>query len=142
MEVRVMSKATENFIRQHHEILGMAGEISGLLKADLTLEDAAKIRNLLSNLAGKVSIHLAMEDNGLYPRLKESKDPAVQKTTLEFIREMGDIMEKFKAYSDRWPIPRSIHESPVRFIGETKLIFDALQNRIERENTILYPLLP
>jgi len=136
-----MKSSTENFVRQHTEILDMAGEILGLLKADLSLDEASKIRNMLSTLAGKVSIHLAMEDNGLYPRLKESKDPAVQKTTLEFIREMGDIMEKFKAYNERWPVPRSIHEAPSQFIVETKLIFAALQNRIERENTLLYPLI-
>jgi hemerythrin-like domain-containing protein len=136
-----MKSTTENFIRQHNEILELAGEISSLLKADLSLEDAAEIRNMLSTLAGKVSIHLAMEDNGLYPRLKESNDPVTLKTTMEFIREMGDIMDKFKTYNDRWPIPHSIHEAPEKFITETKLIFAALQNRIERENSILYPLI-
>lgn len=136
-----MKSSTENFVRQHNEILDLAGEITGLLKADLTLDDASQIRNMLSTLAGKVSIHLAMEDNGLYPRLKESKDPVIQKTTQEFIREMGDILEKFKSYNDRWPIPRTIHEAPSQFITETKLIFSALQNRIERENIMLYPLI-
>lgn len=136
-----MKSSTENFVRQHNEILELTREISGLLKSDLTMDDASKIRNMLSMLAGKVSIHLAMEDNGLYPRLKESKDPVIQKTTLEFIREMGDIMEKFKAYNERWQVPRSIYEAPAQYINETKLIFAALQNRIERENTILYPLI-
>src|SRR4029453_4097984 len=57
---------TDKFRQQHDEILAIVGELNDKLKAKA---DAQALRSVLSNLAGKLNFHLAMEDKALYPRI-------------------------------------------------------------------------
>jgi hemerythrin-like domain-containing protein len=133
--------ATASFRKQHDELLAVAGEIGKLLDASRLADDAASARTLLSNLAGKLKIHLAMEDKTLYPRLMQDPDPKVSAMAKRFADEMGGIAEVFGGYMERWPTARAIQEAPQRFVTDTQKLFGALSTRIDRENNQLYPLL-
>ncbi|MBI5826857.1 MAG: hypothetical protein HZB22_03925 [Deltaproteobacteria bacterium] len=52
---------TEHFRQAHDELLQAVGEISKLLTPADIQKDAAKVRSLLSRLAGKLLVHLQME---------------------------------------------------------------------------------
>ncbi|NOY39974.1 MAG: hemerythrin domain-containing protein [Nitrospirae bacterium] len=82
-----------------------------------------------------------MEDNSLYPRLLASKDEKIRKIAKQFIEEIGGIAPAFNNYLNKWPNPASIESNPSDFINETRDLFNALKNRIDRENNILYPLI-
>lgn len=127
---------TDKFRTQHNDILGVAQEISQQLKANA---DAATLRKLLSNLAGKLNFHLAMEDKALYPRLMERKDSQVKQLATKFMNEMGGLGEAFAAYNNKWQIS-AIRSDTVQFANETRQVFAALTQRIARENRELYPL--
>ena len=129
------------FRRQHRQLLKITIEISNLLDPKGLAEDASNIRSLLSHLAGKLSVHLSMEDKYLYPNLLDSKDTRVSSLAKQYIDEMGDIKEVFGAYVKIWPSPTAIQNDPIKFINETKGIFEALQKRIDREDSNLYPLI-
>jgi hemerythrin-like domain-containing protein len=127
---------TEKFRLQHNEILGVAGEITEELRGK---GDAAVMRKLLSNLAGKLNFHLALEDNALYPRLMERKDSKANVMAKKFLHEMGGLGQAFTAYNNKWQVS-AIRSDPSGFANETRAVFSALTQRIAKENRELYPL--
>lgn len=131
---------TASFRRQHSEMLDIAIEISGLLNPIDLAKDASKVRGLLSALAGKLTVHLSMEDKSLYPNLFNSQDARISSLAKQYVEEMGNIKEVFGTYIKNWPSPTAIQNDPVKFINETKVIFEALQKRIKREDTELYSM--
>jgi hemerythrin-like domain-containing protein len=128
---------TARFRRQHDEIMAIVQEISSLLTNDLK-KDARKVPQLLSTLAGKLTVHLAMEDNALYPSLL--KDDQLRPLAEEFMGEMGGISATFKEYVRKWPDAGTIEARAAEFIEETKRVFDVLHERITREDQELYPM--
>jgi hypothetical protein len=127
---------TEKFRTQHSEILAIAKDMTTELKGE---GDAAVLRKLLSNLAGKLNFHLAMEDQALYPRLMERKDADAKGMAKKFMDEMGGLGKVFGTYNDKWQVS-AIRKDPAGFASETQAVFAALTKRIQRENTELYPL--
>lgn len=126
---------TDKFRTQHEEILALAGEISEELKGK---GDAGAMRKLLSNLAGKVNFHLAMEDKALYPRLMQ-QDTQTSKLASRFQKEMGGLAGVFLEYNGKWTLS-AIKADAAGFATETRKVFGALAHRIDRENKDLYPL--
>jgi hemerythrin-like domain-containing protein len=133
-----MSK-TAQFRRQHGEIVEIVGQIEACLAPGKLPAAAAAVRSALSTLAGKLSIHLSMEDQSLYPRLKAHADKELRETAAKFDTEMSSIKAAFLAYNRKWS-EQAIKNDPAGFAGETKQIFAALASRIQRENNVLYPL--
>lgn len=132
--------ATAHLRRQHEELVNLVGEISGHLDSRMNDTTANSVFDLLTTLTGKVKLHLAMEDNSLYPRMIESPIAEAAETARKFQTEMGDLSKVYLDYANRWNSPRSIGQDASTFIAETKAVFNALGKRIERENTQLYPL--
>jgi hypothetical protein len=126
---------TDKFRQQHVEILGIVGELNDKLKAK---EDAQVLRSVLSNLAGKLNFHLAMEDKALYPRIM-TKDAKAKAMATKFMDEMGGLGDAFAAYNSKWQTA-AIRKDPAGFADETRKVFAALGKRIARENAELYPL--
>ncbi|HEC97974.1 MAG TPA: hypothetical protein ENI58_07480 [Nitrospirae bacterium] len=69
------------------------------------------------------------------------KDEKIKKVAIQFLEEIGGIAPAFNNYLNKWANPASIERNPSEFINETNELFNALKNRIERENNILYPLI-
>ena len=130
---------TDNFRRQHDEILALAGDIAARLQPDTLRAEARAVRALLSALAGKLAIHLAMEDKALYPRMAEAGVEDCAALASAFMKEMGGLGAVFAAYNQQWQAA-AIAADPAGFGRHTREVFGALGKRIERENRQLYPL--
>lgn len=131
---------TENLKRQHKELVQVVTGLVSLLQADKLIKDATTARGLLAILAGKLTVHLQMEDKSLYPHLLSHKNDRLISLTTKYINEMGGIKESFEAFLKRWPTSARIQENPEGFIRETKGVIDILSNRISKEDKELYPL--
>lgn len=131
---------TQKFRDQHRDIEALAAQIASHLKADALARDAAPVRALLSQLAGKVNVHLAMEDNALYPALLKHPTPAVQAKARAYQEDMGGIKQAFTAYLASYPSAQAIQADPRGFIQATTGITEALARRIRAEDTDLYAL--
>jgi hemerythrin-like domain-containing protein len=132
--------STDRFVVQHEDLLKIAGQMAALFNAGDLEKDASTMRSLLSMLAGKLKIHLALEDEHLYPKLLQHSDAQVRETAKFFVHEMGGIADAFTQYMEKWPTPSSIQANPQSFIDDTSGIFKVLGERIEKENSKLYPL--
>lgn len=128
---------TDNFKRQHQEMLGIVGDIVGKLKSQPA--DAKALRTLLSALAGKLTVHLAMEDKALYPRLAQANVDNSRALANAFQQEMGGLAGIFADYNQKWQ-QNAIQADPGGFALATQEVFGALGRRIARENAELYPL--
>lgn len=134
-----MSK-TERYRTQHGEIMRLAGDLERELVSKTLAADAGKAREVLSQLTGKLLVHLAAEDNLLYPQLLKSSESATRSVAERFSAEMKPISESFKSYASRWASARTIQTDAEGFVKETRAICKALGERIRREHAELYPL--
>ncbi len=116
---------TKRYRDKHDELLKIATEISSHLNVDEISNSANEVRSLLSQLLGKLNVHLAMEDKSLYPRLLDHSDERVKSTAKKFIDEMGDVGKIVNSYNDKWSNASKIEKDPNAFIEQTKGIFDA-----------------
>lgn len=131
---------TEPLRKHHAELAEAVGQISASLDPQRLAKSAGEIRSRLSALIGKLSIHLAMEDNSLYPSLAKHADAKVRDIGAKFAREMAGVKPALEAYGKKWS-EAEIMRDAATFCTETRKLFAVLGDRIKRENTELYPLL-
>ncbi|MCC6751783.1 MAG: hemerythrin domain-containing protein [Deltaproteobacteria bacterium] len=131
---------TDNLVKVHRELLDLAKEMSASLVPAKVATDAETIRKQLSAFAGKLSVHLAMEDKSFYPRLLASTDSKVVATAKRFLDEVGGLGKAFSDYNGKWLTAKAIQADANGFIAESKKIFAALGDRIAKEEKELYPL--
>lgn len=132
---------TSNFRRQHADMLALAADIQNMMAEPITDDSAKLISQALMKLTGKLKIHLAQEDQSLYPRAAESADTNMASVAKQFQREMGGLSETYLTFASRWQTPSAIGGNPAGFKSETEGVFKALAARINRENRELYPLI-
>jgi methyl-accepting chemotaxis protein len=130
--------ATARFRKQHEELGALAGKFAATLDAEALETDAHAARKLLSELAGKITMHLAMEDKHLYPSLVASRDTHTRELATRYMAEMGSIAEVFTAYTQRWSSAGVIQKNAAAFVKESNDILSTLGARIKRENSELY----
>lgn len=131
--------ATDNFRKQHADIAEIVAEIQKMLEPQKLADASSKVRARLSSLLGKITVHLAMEDNSLYPRCQKHDDPALSQTAEKFAAEMSGLKGALDAFSKKWS-DAAIGANAAAFCAEARQLFATLNDRIKRENTVFYPL--
>jgi hypothetical protein len=125
---------------QHADIMRVATELEKQLVPTKLAENSFETWKTLSDIGGKITVHLADEDRWLYRQLGTSSDPSVKATAVRFAEEMGSIAQVFKTYEVRWTAVNAIKNDPETFVAETHAILKVLKERIYREHHELYPL--
>jgi hypothetical protein len=131
---------SDRYREQHVELAELATQLVRSAERAQSEEDCAALRSDLSRLAGKLLVHLGMEDDNLYPTLAKHPDAEIRATAEQFSREMGGIAQAFTAYTGKW-VGSAIKADPRGFANETRDIVAVLSRRIQSENTRLYPLI-
>lgn len=127
-----------NYLEQHKTVEAEIAIIKSLMNTDDILQNIEEIALHVSTLAGKIKIHLSMEDKYLYPNLQKSDDEQVKKLAEEYQKEMGDLSEKFVAYKDKYNTRPKILQNLSTLKQETTSILLAIEKRIQREEKELY----
>ncbi len=136
----VFMAATDLLRRQHQGLLKIAQQLDGLLNPSVLPGKEAEARRVLSELVGTLVMHLAMEDQSMYPRLLVRKDPVVASKAKKFADEMGGLRAAADAYVARWTTAAAIAKDGAEFISETTGVLAALRARIAREDGDLYEM--
>ncbi|MBV7256832.1 hemerythrin domain-containing protein [Pacificimonas sp. WHA3] len=131
-------------LRRQHEstltlIQGIGARIDNI-GSEPGADEAFELGLLLAKLSGGLRRHLVRENKDLYPRMINSDDAEIAETARRFRNEIGRIGHDFDIFIERWRNIVDIRRNWSGFRLETKQIFDMLEQRIERENTILYVL--
>ena len=126
-----------NYIRQHNEISEVLDQIKLLIDKDV-VSNAKQLAELINNLAGKLKIHLTMEDKYLYPSLKN--EIVSKQIALKFEEEMGNISVIFNEFKLKYNTTNKIETNSKNFkVDIVKLLF-LLENRLNKEEKELYIL--
>lgn len=125
---------TTNLRRQHEELTALAMTLLGALDAP----HLETIRKTLTELAGKLSVHGAVEDKSVYPRLAAHSDEAIRATATRLQREFAPVYGAVLAYTQRWVGRGTIEADSATFVKETHGILAALAERMGAEERELY----
>ena len=129
-------------LNEHHQKLWAFIRSLQEYKTDAEVRTQAKeISSIISKLSGILSVHLAAEDNYLYPALQKNTDTRIQQTAARFSDEMGALAKVYSSYRNKFMLASQIEAAPADFLKETSGIIDALAKRLQKEDTELYPLL-
>ncbi len=131
----------DRYAEQHERILTPARDILAILDSGNLAENEYAVGQLLSGLAGRLKLHLAVEDKSVYPALLNNPDEHVRIVARKFKDEVGDIYVVFNEYFKKWSSSAKIESSRDAFTRETRELFEALMDRITKEDKELYPLL-
>lgn len=124
-------------LRRQHDEIGLTGR---LLRQAISNDRLPRsVAALRWQLARQLMAHLALEDGILYPALERSLSDETRERAIALRKETGALADRFAIYLATWSDDRIAAEWP-DFCVETRLILNALDARIERENRLLYPL--
>ena len=127
--------------KQHLELKRIIENFCAQLQNEITKSKSVELANFLIVISKKINLHLILEDKILYPNLNNHSDIKINQKSKMFMEEMGSIKKEFGLYFNRWGFSTNIDSNPNDFINESHDIFDALSNRIKREEEELFPLL-
>jgi len=127
--------------RDHHaDLARLAQQVTDTLPSLGQTPDLALIRHALTAFTAKLRVHLALEDDALYPRLFRHDNSRIRQTADQFSREMGDLRQGYDAHIHHWS-NAEIERDPATFSQATRRIVETLMARMGREDLQLYPLL-
>lgn len=135
-----MAGRTDLYRAQHRELLQVAGDLARLLDHDHLAHGGGEARRLLRHLAGKLTVHLGMEDRSLYPELLRSRDPRLRDQARRFQADLGGLRLTAQEFFHRWLGTDAIASDVRGFAAAARPFLHALNARIATEDAELYPL--
>ena len=135
-------KRLEAFKERQNELLGMISELRVMLKPEqlVVMPNAKAAHEHICTLGKKLKEHLAEEDKGLYPPLLTHDDPKLKSLAWGFISGEKPLRKQFDGYYQKW-LKNCDFKFDEDFITETMEVFEAIEIRIEREQSVLLPKL-
>jgi len=131
---------TDLYRDQHRELLQVAQALAALLDREQLRQGGGEARRLLRHLAGKLTVHLGMEDRSLYPELLRSRDLRLREQARRFQADLGGLRLDAQAFFHRWLGTEAIAADPGAFAAAARPFLHALATRISVEDAELYPL--
>ncbi len=125
---------------QHADLVPGIGRIQQFASPAALATNAPEAVRLLMELTGQLNLHLAMEDESLYPKLAKAGDARTAETARRFQIEMGGLRRAFEGFLVDWSSPEKLQAEPAKFLAAWGGIVKALAARVEREEKELYPL--
>lgn len=132
---------TDTFKRQQADILELAGRVSDKLDEGPLSAQIDEILFMLRGLKDKVTIHLAAEDQLLFPHLEQDPCDELAFMARQFRAELGTLCQEMANFTDHWDDKNTILVQQNRFLRETGGLLAVLGYSLERESSRLYPLL-
>lgn len=130
-----------NLKRQHREVMDLADYILDNVKNNTVDKNIDQIVISINTISGKLNIHLLNEDKHLYPYLLGSSDAELNMFGNKYYEEMKEVSKDYDEYKSKYNTLSKIKQNIGKFKEDTNRIFEALSNRIEREERELYVLL-
>ena len=116
------------------------------LRAMLTREqlsirpNAMTAHKLICDLAEKMKEHMSEQDRSIYPDLLIHRDPKLKSMAWGFLNGQKPMRKQFDQYHSKWLKNCDFNFSD-EFITDTFEVFDMIEERIKREESILIPTL-
>ncbi len=131
---------TDRLRQQHDSATIMTDHLRNLVRRDRPGDYAIEIATQLARLLNVLRIHLAEEDEYLYPTLIAIEDRNAAALAQRYQLEMGSLASNLEDFMQRWSSSAVIALNFAAFKIALDLLLGALLARIECENATLYPI--
>ena len=128
----------DKFKHQHVDILGSIDTLRNLAKAGAA-NNATEIARLIVAMSSTIKLHLAVEDQALYPALQRGTDVDLARMGQRYQQEMGSIARAYEGFSRRWNRPESVRRAERDFRDDANRVLRMVHERMQRENREFYP---
>ena len=127
----------DKFKHQHLDILDSIDRLRASSQ-DGVAEHAEEIAAQIVAMSGVVRLHLAVENDTLYPALAKG-ELRLARMSQAYQGEMGDIAADYLAFAVRWNLASRLVKAPEQFRQEANRVLRKLHQRIRREDREFYP---
>ena len=134
-----MSIHLDSLRSDHIEILSIIAEIQHFLDPETIKQKAEAVQSLVTCLTQKTLSHLLLEDRLFCQEMLISTHDETRNLAQQHIANMGNMATQLKDYIQTWQNEDNIRLLPERFCAESKMLLESLQQRINREEQVLYP---
>jgi len=134
--------AIENLKGGHADMLEMIGDLRAMMtKEQLSIRpNAMTAHKLICTLADKMKQHMTDQDRSIYPDLLIHQDPKLKSMAWGFLNGQKPMRKQFEQYHAKW-LKNCDFNFTDEFIADTFELFDMIEGRIQREESILIPTL-
>jgi len=128
----------DKFKHQHVNILGSIATLRRLAHAGVA-HNATEIARLVVAMSSTIKLHLAVEDQALYPALQRGSNAELARMGQQYQRDMGPIAQAYEAFARRWNRPESVRRDEQGFRDDANQVLRMVHERMQRENHDFYP---
>ncbi|MDY0749060.1 hemerythrin domain-containing protein [Paucibacter sp. R3-3] len=129
----------DKYKTDHVEIMRLVTDLKQMVLGDVKTQPGAIAQKIVA-ISSTIKLHLAIEDQVLYPALKRSSSVQVAQTATRFQQEMGPIAADFATFARRWNTEQRVSADVITMRMEAVAILDRIHRRMQQENRELYPL--
>jgi hemerythrin-like domain-containing protein len=133
-----MRDIIDNLTRQHKELIKVTMKLVQQLDG-VGRGYTSDAYQSLRAMNGILRVHIAMEDRSFYPSLLDHRDQVLREMAQRFLKERGNIQERYEAYIERWQSISAIDAAPQTFVSETREMLMTLGSRMVSEDRELHP---
>lgn len=132
----------DNLKGSHAEMLDIISDLRAMMtKEQLSIRpNAMTTHKLICDLAEKMKAHMSSQDKSIYPGLLIHQDPKLKSMAWGFLNGQKPMKKQFDRYHAKW-LKDCDFDFSDEFIAETMEIFEMIEDRIQREESILIPTL-
>jgi len=131
---------TKELRRQHIKIVRHIKQLRSMINSNDVAASASEIHAPLIELQNMLNEHLNQEDKYLYPELLANGDQETRELVRQLKEGIGDIESMLSSYFPRWDSAGKIRARTGDFVSETMALFKVMYFRIDKEDTVIYPL--
>ena len=128
----------DKFKHQHTDILRSIATLRALAHAGVEANASAIAQGIVA-MSGTIKLHLAVEDQALYPALQRGHNPELARMGQQYQRDMGPIAQAYEAFARRWNRPESVRRDEQGFRDDANQVLRMVHERMQRENRDFYP---
>ena len=123
---------------QHRDILRGIAALRSLAHAGVEANAAAIAQGIVA-MSGTIKLHLAVEDQVLYPALQRGGNEGLARMGRQYQGEMASIASDYERFARRWNTANSVRRDAQGFRADANAALRRVHERMQREDHDFYP---
>ena len=128
-------------LKQQNEDISQLCDVLSVLMENYALHDNPYVEELMTRFKEKVWVHLVFEDNTIYSGLLKSDNENVRNTAKTFHNSAHEIKHRFSSFVKNWRQKTFTDDEHEPLCKDCREFFTMIRERIEFENTQIFPLI-
>ncbi|MBP7352439.1 MAG: hemerythrin domain-containing protein [Comamonas sp.] len=128
----------DKFKHQHGDIKRRIAELRDLARAGADTHAEAIAQGIVA-MSALIKLHLAVEDQVLYPALQADRQSDLARLARHYQSDMVPIAAAYDAFARRWNTSQRVREDAQGFRDDANLVLRKLHERMLREDREFYP---